>query len=167
MKNRALLPLSLFSLIFVGGGCFNFVTEEAIERQIESDTGGSADVDVEDNTITYTDEETGGEISIGNNMSLPSDFPTDFPIYEGDLTIISSANVPQHGISLTFSSKDSPSEIATWYEDELMKDDWTKDRGYDLQGPIVQSYSKGEMDIVVTISEEDGVTTAMIVRSAE
>ena len=168
MKTQSrLLPLSLLSLIFVGGGCFNFATETAMERQIESNTGGEADVDVQDNAITYTDEETGGKVSVGSDISLPADFPSDFPVYDGNISIISAANIPTEGVSLMFSSEDSLAEIAAWYESELVADGWTKAQGYNLQGRVVQSYSNADMTMGISLAEDAGVTTGTIVRTQE
>src|SRR3989338_7755248 len=99
MKNTPLFPLSLLSLVLIGGGCFNQVADTAIERGIESETGGSVNVNTQGNRITYTDEETGGTVTAGSDIALPDDFPTDFFVYDGDLTILSAANVPDEGVS--------------------------------------------------------------------
>lgn len=160
-----LLPLSLFSLIFLGGGCLNFAAETAIEQQIKSDTGESADVDIENDNITYTDEETKGKVSVGTDISLPSDFPSDFPVYDGDLTIISAANVPQEGVTLSFTSQDSLQEIITWYEQKLTSAGWVRDQEFDLQGRQMRSYTKEDLRMVISIDEDAGVTTAVVVRS--
>ncbi|HLD20957.1 MAG TPA: hypothetical protein VJB64_02580 [Patescibacteria group bacterium] len=164
---KSFLPLSLLSVVLIGGGCFNTVTETTIERQIESETGGSADVDIQDNAITYTDEETGGTVTTGSDISLPDDFPTDFFVYDGDITIISAANIPEQGVSLMFSSEDSLEDIATWYEEELTSDGWTRDQGHDLQGQLVRSYVKENFRMAVSLAEDAGVTTGTIVRSEE
>ena len=166
MKNQSrFLPLSLLSLVFVGGGCFNSVAKTAVERQIESDTGGSADVNVQGDSIAYTDKETGGKVSVGTDISLPANFPSDFPVYDGDLSIISAANVPGEGVSLMFTSQDSLSEIASWYEGTLTKDGWTKDQGYNLQGRLIQSYSKADTTMGISLAEDAEVTTGTVVRS--
>jgi len=167
MTNTRFLSLAVLSLIFIGGGCVNSVTENTIERQIESESGGSADVDIDNETIKYTDEETGGTVSVGSDISLPDDFPTDFPVYDGDLTIISAANIPEQGVSLMFSSEDSLKQIATWYEDELTSDGWTRDQGYDLQGRLVESYVKDNLRMTVSLAQDAGITTGTIVRSKE
>ncbi|MEK7620368.1 MAG: hypothetical protein AAB413_03980 [Patescibacteria group bacterium] len=142
MKN-AFLPLSLLSLVLIGGGCFNAVTETAIERGIESETGGSSDI------------------------SLPDDFPTDFFVYDGDITIISAANIPDEGVSLMFSSEDSLSVVAAWYEAELTNEGWVKSQDYTLQGSVVQAYTKADLMTAVSLSETSGVTTGTIVRSQQ
>lgn len=164
---KSFLPLSLLSLILVGGGCFNAETETAIEREIESETGGSADVDVEDDAITYTDEETGATVRTGSDISLPSDFPTDFFVYDGDISIISAANVPNEGVSLMFSSQDSLSEVVAWYEGELTADGWVKSQGYTLQGSVMQAYTKGELMTALSLSESSGMTTGTVTRSQQ
>lgn len=156
-----------FCFFLLGGGCVNTMAEKAIETQIESQTGGTVDVNIEDNAATYRDAQTGGMVSVGSGIALPDDFPKDFPVYNGNISIVSAASIPDQGVSLTFSSQDTSEEVATWYENTLTSEGWTRDQSYDLQGQVMRSYLKANERIAVSISQNTGATTGTVVRSSK
>ena len=118
---KTLIMLVVLTLVFAGCGVSEKIAETATEKAIESATG--ADVDVDTNTVNITTQE-GDKISVGEKLSLPSDFPSDVPVYD-DKTILAASTTAENQYALTMTSTDSYSEIDEFYQTELESDGWT------------------------------------------
>lgn len=80
-------PLIILGVLIVGGLALagqslsskvsDKVGENLIEAAIKSETGGQANVNVDDGSVTVTSDD--GTISFGGGTSLPNGFPTNVP----------------------------------------------------------------------------------------
>lgn len=79
----ALAAGALTPLLLLAGCGSDDVAEKVAEEALEEAAGGSADVDVDDDGLTVTDDE-GNTSTIGTD--LPDDFPVDdVPLLEGEV----------------------------------------------------------------------------------
>lgn len=138
MKNSTFLPLYLFSLIFIGGGCFNFATETAIEGQLESNTAGSADVDVDEVPIsvvgtwalTFWDERyPDTPISTTGTFFADGTAKTNYPAHytvSGNQITVTADNDTTISVGTI---EDSDTIIGTWeYPEKETKGTWKGER---------------------------------------
>lgn len=98
--------------------------EKAVEAAVESST--NAEVDIKEGSITITDEETGTTTQLGEDVSLPDNFPSDVPIFE-DVTVIASLETAEGEFTTTMTSTEDHGVITKFYETELKKEGWTID----------------------------------------
>jgi hypothetical protein len=172
----AVIVSILLILVFTGGCKKNLaerLTEEAIERAIEKESGEDVDIDLDEGEITIqsddgevnisSDEETveiqsdEGDVKIGENVDLPEGFPKDVPVYQNmDLHLAMSTG---NGYALSGISQDSVAEITNWYKDKLK--DWkiVNETTFETdEGKSINlSVTKGEMDMTIMIIDtEDG-----------
>lgn len=83
--------VALVALVAISFGCGK-AAEKGIERSIESENGGDADVDLSDGNIQVSDGEGGTvEIDASGNASLPDGFPSDLEV-AGTTNIIQASN---------------------------------------------------------------------------
>ena len=87
--NQKKLIIIVVAVVVLGGlgmlvrGMFSRnIAENMAENAIERATGGKVDVDYDgDDTVTYKSDE--GSFQAGENVSLPSDWPSDVPVMSG------------------------------------------------------------------------------------
>ncbi len=117
---KKLLFIALVSIfVFTGCSLTDQIAEKAAEKAIEAGTG--AEVDLEDGTITA--ESDGQTISIGEDVKLPSDFPSDVPVYSKAQVVSSFSSDEAHTATLT-SSKDFDT-VKSYYQKEIESEGWT------------------------------------------
>lgn len=154
LKKTALL---LIPLTLIGAGCEKSLseraTEYAVEKAVEQQTDGNVDLDLNDGQISYTDNE-GNKVQYGQNVSLPSDFPKDIPVYKGS-TILTTATTSE-GSYISLQTTDSATDVLAWYETELKG--WTKEESFDMQGLSARTFTKPGLKIVITAASQDGQT---------
>lgn len=162
---RKIIVFSLvLALPLLFSGCFltDMFAEKASEAVLESVS--DMDVDLEEGEINITGED-GESISVGESLDLPSDFPSDVPIYDdANITSASSnSSLESHYLSLT--STDDYSDITSYYESELEDNGWTIDNTstFTAQGKSTTYLcSKGDRDLSVGLFEYEGTTTITI-----
>jgi hypothetical protein len=71
--------------------------------------------------------EDGQAATIGENVSLPSGFPDDVPIYEPSDVVVATNSDGKYGVTLLTS--DSSSKVTEYYTSELAKNGWTPKQG--------------------------------------
>lgn len=158
-------------LMLVGGGCTQNIAEravnKAIENKIEAETGHNADVNVNDGSITFTDNESGATGQFGGNVKLGDDFPSDVPL-PNDINISGTATTPD-GVWVTYTSNQSASDLSAWYEAELIADGFTKQGSFTTGTSSSWAFVKGDISIgvIITDGSDDAKTTVMVTRSED
>ncbi|MFA6106263.1 MAG: hypothetical protein WC745_01175 [Patescibacteria group bacterium] len=118
-----LLILPLFILIL--GGCGKSASEiageKAAEKNIENQTGGQANVDINNGSIKI--EGSLGKIESGDNVKLPAYFPDDVYVIEGKI-ITAFSNQADKSITLSIDSTASIKEAFTIYQEKLKATGW-------------------------------------------
>ncbi len=164
------LALAL-ALVWAGLGCSKaaeVISENAIEKAIESDAGGEGqdvDVNIKDGGVTLTSEDGKTQISIGENTTLPKGFPDDVPLYPGLQLLGSSAAPGTEDYAVQATSTDGIDKIAAYYGKELKSRNWEEERtmamamGQDMR---ILAYTKDGRRVHVTLHATDDSTMVSI-----
>jgi len=137
-----MIIIVVFGSSCVGRNIVERITEEAIEKAIEGESGGNVEIDIsggEEGKVSISSED--GEITLGSGAELPEGFPENVPVY-GDMEIASSyKNTEDDKIfySITAESAKSVEEIFEWYKDELSG--WSIENESKLDATSGKNYS--------------------------
>lgn len=173
-KGLTAITLVGVALLFTGAGCFSSdkiaekITEKAIEGAIEGEQ--DADIDITDNGLTFTDEETGDTLSFGEEVELPDGFPSDVPIMDDAAIVASSSSSSRGEHTATLTSKNF-SKTEKFYTEQLVEEGWTIDDTSTLSiGSKITTITASKDTRTLTVglyqSEEDEVSVIITVTDA-
>ena len=150
----------IFAAIMVVFGCGEKIeekaAEEVMEKVIESNMGGNAEIDLKENSLRIQTEEGEMTMTAGDSVKLPTDFPKDVFLYKGaDLN--TAMELPQ-GFNLMFQTKDDPSKVSEAYLTEMEEEGWAKEMSMDMGGSKMMVFKKDERMVNVTITSDEEVT---------
>lgn len=174
MRNTLFLPAALALVTLAGFGCSptDRLAEEATEAAINSELGGQANVEIDGDTMRFEDNETGTVSSWGENVEVPSDFPSDVPIYDNGTVV--GVTVTREGDSqgswISFTTSDSAAVAVEWYAERLVAAGWTQQASYSVQGSEMRSFAKGDATITVSAGSDessDYETVITVIRTNE
>jgi hypothetical protein len=136
--------------------------EQAAEAAAEQALGG--DVEVNDEGVTVTDDE-GNQMAIGEDVSLPDNWPSDVPVYEdGTLQMVT---VQADGSANAMWNTDaSPEDAAKAYGAALESAGYTSESNSNMGGMILAEYTGPAYTVSMQAIEADG-TTALMVTAAK
>ena len=101
----------------------------------------------------------GGEVSTSNK--LPSDFPSDFPIY-GGAKVVGSVKGDQQGLKgffVTWETGDDVDKVTAFYKKEFEKGPWKSESTLESSGTTILGAKKEAKTAVLTIARSDNKTT--------
>lgn len=151
----------LLGLSLLGAGCGQKLTENlaerAMENAIEKQSGGNVDLDLSGGQVAYTDKD-GNKVQYGNNVSVPSDFPKEIPVY-ANASVLSTAMAADSS-SITLQTSDKATDVLTWYESQLSE--WKKEASFDMQNVMARTYDKDGKKLVLSLSTQDAQTAISI-----
>lgn len=116
---------------------------------------------------SFTFNKDGNSVSLGGNVSLPSGFPSDVPIYP-DSKIKLSTKSDKGDYSVTLTTQDGQSKVADYYKNEMVSKGWTSGDEQALgeigQMNAVGTYTKGDLKttLVVLQGQNSPTTTVFI-----
>ncbi len=151
--------LGMITRGFLGGGA----AERAAERAIERAGGGNADVDLRGDTATYKSDE--GSVTVGENVSLPNDWPSDVPVVRDAKIYYAMSSNPTtggSGMGAMFGTTQSVSDVIGYYKNELPKQGWTIEGEFNVAGASMISATKGDRSLSVSIASGDDETSVTI-----
>jgi len=168
----AVISLAIFMLFSVSG-CFNMgqkvaekIAEEAIEKSIEGEDG-EAEVNIGEEGVSIKSDE--GEITMGEDVDLPDDFPKVVPVYP-DMKISSSWESTQDGkdtFSISASTSDPGSTVFDWYKSQMT--DWENEGEYTSKSDGYSTFNiaadNGTYSINVIIMETEEGTIVTLAAS--
>jgi len=144
-------------------GCGQSAVENAMERRIEEETGGDADVDMQaDGSMRVETAE--GTVMTGPASELPENWPSDVPVYD-DAQITFSGSASQGngkmGTMVMLQTEDSVEDVVAYYKDEIVKQGWKIDATMQMGGSTVMAATKGSrvVSMQVAASGEGTVIT--------
>jgi hypothetical protein len=150
----------MFAAIMVMFGCGEKgekkVTEEAMEKIIESNTGGNAEVDIGENSLRIQTEEGEMAMTAGDSAQLPAGFPKDVFLYKG-ANLNTAMEFPE-GFNLNFQTKDDASIVSEAYLTEMEAKGWSKEMTMDMGGRKMMGFKKDERMANVSIASDEGTT---------
>ena len=132
--------------------------EKTVEKAIEQSTGGEADVDLDDGSVKLNTNE--GSLEIGEEVDLPSGFPSDIYVIDGTITAAMSTGEDTYTASIETTK--SVSEAKTKYVSELENDGWDITMTLDIGEGSTIGAEKDNRSVSISIAESDGATTVVI-----
>ncbi len=108
----------------------------------------------------------GSSASIGTNISLPSGFPGDIPIYKPS-SIKAAANDKKNTYAATYVANINYSAVDNFYNTQLQNQGWQVDAnstGYSNDKSKLTNYTKGSrsLSVIITGNSQDNQTTVII-----
>lgn len=161
MTSRYSTILLLSVMTLVGFGC------SSPQVSLTDSTVQDGTIRLNDNAVTYEDKETGTQVQVGEQVTIPSNFPADVPIYDGDIAIIASSVSQQGEGSLMFNTNTGVQEVSDWYQSVLKKDGWSQETNMNFNNKFFQTYKKNQVVISLGISTEGDVTQVTLVRASQ
>lgn len=113
---------------------------------------------------TYTMKSADGGTTVTSGGSVPSDFPSDVPVY-GNSTVISSAsavNAGGMGHVLNLETSSSVDSVIDFYKKELAAKGWTVMSNYASGETKMLVVKKGEVVAMVSAINVDGKTQVVL-----
>jgi hypothetical protein len=164
------------ALILLGSACSSSdAAEKLTEKAIEDASGGDVDVDSEDGTVKYTDE-NGNETEMnidGEGASLPEDWPSELdpPDSVKLMTSNTSTTGGQKSMTVLGEAEGTIEEFASGIKAQL------EDGGYEITqdtsssstggGYAGMSATKGDQEVTVALADDPvsdgGITITMTV----
>jgi len=132
------------------GGAAETITEQVMEEA----TGG--DVAIDDEGITMTDDQ-GNQMAIGEGVAVPDNWPSNIPLYDGTLVMVSSN--ADGTATASWTTEGDPTAVADAYGAQLESAGYSKQADSNFDGSIVREYTSADLVISVLAGEADGVTS--------
>jgi major membrane immunogen (membrane-anchored lipoprotein) len=159
ISKKTVAALGLATLML--SACGPSTAENAMERQIEKETGQDADVDMKNDgsMMVKTDE---GTMQTGN--TLPADWPTDVEIYAG-ATVSWSATTNQAngkaGSAIVFTTGDSEQAVVDFYKKSMKDNGWTVQTTMQTGEGVVLVANKDKRALSLSVVRTDEGTTTV------
>ncbi|MFA6427356.1 MAG: hypothetical protein WCW16_02835 [Candidatus Magasanikbacteria bacterium] len=154
MFKKTLVFAGVLAFIFTASGCGQkTLVENQMERQLEKNLGGDAKVQVDGENVNIQTQQ--GSLQVGENVSLPQDFPSDVYVIDGQL-MSAMKNVAGAGFQVVVKSDKSVKDAQELYENKLKEQGWTITASMDLGTASVVSAKKDERVVTVSIGTEEG-----------
>ena len=162
---RKYFGLSLISLLtfsLIAGGCIpKGVSERAMEDQIEKQTGGQADVDIDGDQMEMKVKTDDGTFEMGKDVKLPENVPQ----YPGSQIISKAAGTSADGQGglFTMTSSDGTEEIVKYYQDYYTGQGWEQVAEMNFGQATTVVFEKGEdNNISVSVAQNNTDSNATI-----
>ena len=156
---RTLLVVCLMSLAISVAGCQaveDKIAEETSEKLVEGATG--VDVETSEDEVTITGED-GKSITSSQSGELPEDFPTDVPVYEGD---IESSLFTEGNFTVAIKTADSAEDVYAWCLDEVKAGGWEVKSEFKAEGGGMIAAEKDGNMVQYTLSSTDEGTDLLV-----
>lgn len=156
----------LLALPLVLGACGKKNDEEKIENAIEKASGGKADVDLSEGRMSIeTEDGEKMEMSTGDDVQVPEDFPKDIHLYKG--AKVESSIKTGNAIQLTLQTSDAAGKVADAYKKEMADKGWKEDTSIQTGDMTMLQYSKDSRNSMVHITAGKDKTTILLTESKE
>lgn len=163
MRSSAISRLLLAAAFTLIAACSTATQEKAMERQIEKETGGNADVNINSDGSMHV-ETTEGTYDAGSN-TLPAGWPADVPAYAGAAITFSASVNPQTGKpgkAVAMTTTDSGQIVLDFYKKTLVSGGWAIATSMQTADMNILSATKGDQVVTMMIRPADGQTMITI-----
>jgi hypothetical protein len=174
-KNPPVVPI-IIAVVAIGAIGFYFrnrffesTYEKRAEQMFEEQTGGKADINLEDGTSSFEFETEEGKVVINQDGTLPDDFPSDIDIYSGATVTgyVSMSAEDIQGFNATLSTNDSAEEVYNSYQESLVSNGWAILTKFSSEAYSSVAAEKDNRTIVVTITEDTTETIVLLTVKTE
>lgn len=156
-----LVILAILGALFGG-----IIIKKLISGAIQQKTGVSVNLNnIDQGKLSYTDPKTGAKLNIGENK-IPSDFPSDFPVYPGSnvtSSLSGNQNGQGNGFWLTLTTNVSTDKVVSYYESSLKTNGWTAQATTGAGVGTNWAVSKGSLNGYLTVTNSNNQTSILIV----
>jgi hypothetical protein len=136
--------------------------EKIMERAMESDNGGDADVNMNRDGSMHIENDAG---TYDTGTSIPKDWPEDVSVYD-NATIQYSASVNpktgKPGSMLVIMTTDSIADLGNFYKGDLAANGWEMEGMIEGGGMTILGGTKDNRQVSVMISGADGQTSVTL-----
>lgn len=137
-----------------------------MERTIEKETGGQANVDIVNGTMKVQTSE--GSFEMGGN-TLPKDWPSDAPAYPGASIQYSASGLQAegNGQGVMMTTSDSLQTVMDFYTAQMKENGWKVEGSMNAGGTSTIAGSKGDRVFTVVASGVNGQTSVTLALGAK
>ena len=166
MTKKPLVAVAFASLALLGFGCSptqmiaDKLSEKAAEGIINSQLGGEGKVDLSNGTMNVKSKD--GNVSYGENVKLPADFPSDVPAYESMKIVMVTSK--DKTASYLGTSTDKSDTVSDWYLKTLQSKGWKKTSDQAIIGSLYYQFEKDTRTLTVAVGgdqEADPIETTI------
>ena len=150
---RAALALAAAATTLVTLTACGGTAETGTEQVAEEATGG--DVAIDGEGITMTDDQ-GNQMAVGEGVAVPDNWPSNVPLFDGTLVMVSSN--ADGTATASWTTEGDPTAVADAYGAQLESAGYSKQADANLDGTIVREYTSADLVISLLAGEADGVT---------
>lgn len=163
MIKKISLSLGMLASVILISGCGEkSLVENKVERQVKSRLGEEGNVQFGQDSINIKTEQ--GSMQVGENVTLPSGFPSDVYIIDGQITS-AIKNISGQGYQVAIKSSASLKEVRNLYESKLKEQKWTVEVPFE-NGPTIMIFAtKDKRQIVISAGEQTGESGVVVVLS--
>lgn len=165
IKKISIISLALF-LPFLLAACQSpaqkvseKASEKIAEKALENATGGNADVDINGENVTVNTKE--GNVQVGEQVSLPADFPNDVYVFEGIIKAVATNNDPK-GYTVSVETDKAIADVKAAYEKKIVEDGWEKTGTMDFGESASISGKKDSRTLSVIIGKSGDKTSLVL-----
>ncbi len=159
-----IVVLVLVGLTFLGRFIAKKIAQKTTSAFLSGITGQNVNVGGNGDNITVKTDK--GELNINSNGSLPSEFPSDFPIYPGSKitgSFSTTGDKGSKGTSVVWETGDAASKVGEWYKTELPKAGWTVVTTYSQGDSTTLTFEKGNYSGFIGVTKgSEGKTTISV-----
>ncbi|MFH1217954.1 MAG: hypothetical protein V1706_15790 [Pseudomonadota bacterium] len=159
--------LALCCFLLLTNGCGNSTEEKVVEKQIEKETGGKADVDLSDKGMKITGESEGEKYSVttGAATEIPQNFPADVHLYQPSKPV--QAVEVTGGYSVSLATPDGVEKVASSYKEQMVSKGWTEQASMNMGGQTMLVYEKENRTATIAVMPLEGETHITVTIGAE
>jgi hypothetical protein len=95
--------------------------------------------------------------------AMPSNFPTDIPVYSGLKVTYSAAEIPKEAGQATFTSSGSAADIKTFYDKQMIDNGWTQDSTNTNAEGSSSTYSKDTRTASISINSSGSTSNVVVI----
>lgn len=190
MRNgtHATVPCILAALgLVMVAGCGEKAAEKAMETAVTAQ-GGSADVDIEGESMQITAKDEDGKtmtmnvdgdnaaftandgavsVNVGENVELPAGMPKDVPLYPGMRVVTSIEDTSENAVNISATTEDSIDKVTQYYKKEAAAHGWTEQMAQSMGEMQMLNYTKAGRLLNVMVVAADGQTGIQLTISSE
>jgi hypothetical protein len=153
-----LVVLFLLTAIF-----YKQIGQKIVEVFLSKKIGGDVQIQDQGKEVTYKSDE--GTFSLTEGGKLPSEFPTDFPIYS-NATIKNSWSAEGNqtqGVSVVWETADSVDTVVGFFDEQLPKGEWKIVNTFKDDNSTTITFEKDKVNgfVGITKGENDKTTISV------
>ncbi|MCX7048200.1 MAG: hypothetical protein NTX50_22290 [Candidatus Sumerlaeota bacterium] len=138
----------------------NLIAQKAMEKAIEKQSGGKAQVDLSKQQMKIKTKE-GAEAAFSGGaagVEIPKDFPKDVLVYKGAKAITTVKD--KKNFMLMLESADAVKTVAAAYKSDAKKQGWNEETSVESEKNIMLSFKKKteKRALMIGLNGEDGKT---------